>query len=373
MRHARVCPQSVVPAPHAPGAMALMPAPGILALLLLAALFLPACTDGGRARQDKLRAEQTARAKVVRTLAYWKDALAIPLDARIGPAPAPLIEFLELDNIEQGYADKPRAPALTDDFMRDVRAALAGLPEQVRRPLAKKLVGIYLVDAMGSSGWSEEVLDADGRAVAGVIVLDAGVLAAQTANAWATWKENTPFKPRAGYRLEARIEDAAQDNRVQAIQFILLHEMGHVLAMGGDLHPSPNAAPKDLPANPPYPFFNLAWSVNRDGKYASRFDAAFTQRREVVYYLGAKLDAAQMPAVYTALDATSFATLYGATNPFDDFAEAYVTYVHTVLMGRPYAVRLYVGDTLQKTYAACWEEPRCAAKRRIIEALLRAP
>ena len=349
------------------------PAPRGAAMLLIAALLLAACTDGGRARQDQLLAEKTVRAGVVKTLAYWNDALARPLEQRIGAAPAPLIEFLELDNLDQGYTEKPRAPALADDFMRDVRAAWAGLPEQVRRPLAAKLVGIYLVDAMGSSGWSEEVADADGRVVAGVIVLDAGVLAGQRANAWATWKENTPFKPRAGYRLDARIEDAAQDNRVQAIQFILLHEMGHVLAMGGDIHPSPNAAPKDVPDHPPYPFFNLSWSVNRNGKYASRFDATFQQRREVVYYLGAKLDAARMPQVYTQLEATSFATLYGATNPFDDFAEAYVTYVHTVLMGKPYAVRIYVGDSLQQTFTACWDEARCAPKRRIIEDLLRAP
>ena len=348
----------------------MLPIRRLLPLLLALSLgSYASAADAPRTKPDPAQAAKAERAGAIKRLAFWSDALAKPLEQRIGVAPKPLIEYIELDNQQQGFPNRPRAPALSADFLRDVRAALAGLPAPVRRAVAGKLAGIYFVDDLGGTGWTEEVVDARGRPVAGVIVLDAAVLAKQRANAWATWKENTPFKRDPRWRLAAQIEPPAQDNRVQAIQYILLHELGHVLAIGTDLHPSSGVVPGDLPAQPPYPYYRLSWQVAQ-GRYVTRYDAHFAQRKDVVYYLGPRLPGAQMADIYTGLGRTNFATLYAVTNPHDDFAEAFVTYVHTELMGRPFAVRIFHDNKQVLEYGACWREPRCADKRKFIEGAL---
>ena len=57
----------------------------------------------------------------------------------------------------------------------------------------------------------------------------------RAANEWATWKESSAFSGNISYRLEAVIEEKESDDRIQAIQYILLHEIGHMVgfAKGG--------------------------------------------------------------------------------------------------------------------------------------------
>jgi hypothetical protein len=42
-----------------------------------------------------------------------------------------------------------------------------------------------------------------------------------------------------------------------------------------------------------------------------------------------------------------------------------------VLMKRPWEITIRKDGKVEATYRTCWEEPRCAAKRGILESLLR--
>lgn len=310
-------------------------------------------------------------AHAARKLRFWEQALRKPLEERIGGAPPELVEFLALDNIYNEHPNKPRAAAPAPDFVRDVRTALGELPAQVRNRVDPKLVGIYFMADIGGTGFNDQIYDAQGKPVAGFVVLDPSVLEKQTANSWATWKESTPFKPQPGFELKAQIETERDDNRKNAIQYILLHELGHVLSVGSNVHPSWNVFPKDMKSTAAYPFFRLSWSISKDRRsYVALFDDIFPQRKDVVFYFGAKLPASQMLGTYSNLERTSFATLYATTNPFDDFAEAFVNYVHTVMMRRPFEIRIYQDGKVAKTFESCWEDKRCAEKRRILEQML---
>jgi hypothetical protein len=302
---------------------------------------------------------------------FWKAALARPLEERIGPAPAELVELIALDNVAQGYPNKPRRSRLDADFLADVRRAFEGIPASVKTRLGAKLAGIYFVDDIGGTGYTDEVSDPSGKARLGFVILDPAVLARQKANAWATWKDNTPFKPGAGWALGERIENDANDNRANAIQYILLHEIGHVLSIGADFHPSWVPSPREVGPTAAFPFFETSWKIAGDA-YVSRFDADFPTRKDVVFYFGAKLEAAALPEIYAALERTPFPTLYAATHPGDDFAEAFANYVHVVLLGKPFEIRITHDGALVKTYAACWSQARCAAKRAILERYLGA-
>jgi hypothetical protein len=43
--------------------------------------------------------------------------------------------------------------------------------------------------------------------------------------------------------------------------------------------------------------------------------------------------------------------------------------VHVVLMKRPWEIAIRHDGELVMRFAACWDEPRCADKRRILQAL----
>lgn len=325
----------------------------------------------GCAATDKPCLMKAMKAHPAKTRAFWQGALAKPVAERLGPAPEGLAEFLRLDNLVNGFPEKPRPSRLSSDFLADVRGAIADLPPAVRRAFGASFAGVWFVDDLGGTGFTDMFLDGRGRPEGGFIVLDAAVLGKFKANAWATWKENTPFRPAPGWSLEARIEAPASDDRRGAIRYILLHELGHVLSINRDVHPSWSLAPKEVPAGARFPFFELSWTIDRkEGKYASRFDAAFPMRAFVVYYLGAKLEAADMAPAYAALAKTDFPTLYAATSPGDDFAESFVSYVHTVLMKRPWEVVIRKNGKVVATHRPCWGEARCAGKERILATLL---
>lgn len=311
-----------------------------------------------------------ARNHLTRKLAIWQPMLAKPLPERIGTAPPELVEYLALDNLNNGYANKPRAATLSADFVADVRNAFAEIPAPVRRLVEQKLAGIYFVEDLGGSGFTDQIYDA-AKPVAGYIVLDAAVLMSRTANSWASWKENSPFMASPHFKLNVVIEEASQDSRKQAIQYILLHELAHVISIDAGITPNWNTDPKNDKTTGSYPFVNLSWELSRDtNRYVSVFDQSFPQRKDVVYFFGATLPAAEMRHTYEALERTSFPTLYAAKNPYDDFAESFVTYVHTVLMGKPFEITLSADERISKVYKACWTEERCAAKRKILEHLL---
>jgi hypothetical protein len=325
------------------------------------------------ADDDKECVIEAARNHVVTRIDSWREALSQPVVDRIGPASPQLVEYINLDNILNGFPERPRGANLDADLLADAKGALAGLPAEVRKLLGKTFLGFYFVEGLGGTGYTDYALDSAGKPVAAYSVFDAAVLGPAKANAWATWKEGTPFDSGGRYKLVARIEADKEDNRRNAIQYIMLHELGHVLSVGTDLHPPWNISPKEVAENARYPFYELSWKLDREAdKYRSIFDPDFPQRTSTVYYFGAKLAAEDMVPTYMNLRKTTFPTLYAATSPGDDFAESFVTYVHEVLMHRPWQITILRDGKALHSVNSCWSEARCASKRQILQRLLRS-
>jgi len=344
------------------------------AFFLLATLQAHAGDPVARCRAAANRSEcaiAAGHAHPVKNIAFWRAALARPLEERIRVGPPELIEFLMLDNVAHDYPNIARAPKVEPGFLADVRRAFAELPDVVKRSLAPKLAGIYFIEDIGGTGFSDEIVDDRGDPVAGFIILDPTVLATRTANEWATWKDSSPFKPDPAWRLESVIEERDRDDRMHAIQYILLHELGHVVSIGANAHPRWSIPVTQFGPGESYSFFTQSWIVN-GAKWESRFEDVLPQRKDVRFYFGAKLPGDAMLPVYRNLERTTFVTLYGATHFGDDFAEAFASYVHVVLLQRPYEVRILQDAKLVKRYGSCWREERCAAKKAWLERFLAA-
>jgi hypothetical protein len=172
--------------------------------------------------------------------------------------------------------------------------------------------------------------------------------------------------------LNARIEADGDNNRKNAIQYILLHELGHVLSVGTDIHPPWNIGPKDVKRNTSYPFLDLSWKLDRKANaYRSLFDEKFPQRMNTVYYFGAKLSGTDMVPTYVNLESTNFPSLYAATSPGDDFAEAFASYVHVVVMGRPWQITISRDGEVVHAFKSCWGELRCTKKQEMLRGILK--
>ncbi len=308
----------------------------------------------------------------VRSVDTWQNMLRKPLADRVAVGDAAFVIFTALDNIAGGYADKPRMAKPTDAIVSEVREVLEELPPVITKKLSAKLAAVMFVENFGGTGLTQYVIDKTGVPVGAFIVLDPLALETRTANTWATWKENTPFKPSGNVKLVAKIENSQDDTRKNAIRYILLHEIAHVLSVNENFHPSwsiQNINQQELAA---YPFASISWlSLENRRSVRSKFDTVLPQRKDIVYYFGARLDAIAANDIYRQLQNTSFPTLYAATNWGDDFAESFANYVHVVLAKRPFEILVEQDGVTQLKYGACWEEARCQEKRKILEAYLR--
>ena len=312
----------------------------------------------------------------VRQLDYWSAEpwQSTPVADRIQrQAATEMIEFLRQENASYGLAEVPKRSTVPAAFLTDLQAALARLPASILRLIAESLTAIVLVEDLGSTAFTELILDVDDTPVAGFIALDVGRLN-HGANIWATYKANTPFSASEGFALTATIAAAENDNRSHSIQYILLHEVAHVLAgVDGTIHPRwDRAPPHNRHLKEQFPFTALSWK-SKDGTFVSHHDDGWPQRSQIHYYAdpGDQIPIRQAPAIYKIFAASDFPTLYGATNPYDDFAESFVNYVHTMLLNHPYEVTLVAGDSIT-TYEACWRQPRCQYKRQALESWLQS-
>jgi hypothetical protein len=312
----------------------------------------------------------------VRQAAFWQKAKgdARPVEERVYEAPQELLEFLALDNELHGFAAKPQAAKVEDSFLSDLRAAIYELPENVKSRAREKLVGIYLVAGLGSTGFTDTVPSDNGNSTKGFIVLDPTTLN-KTANEWASWRENTVFKPAHGVVLNVEIEDVVSNTRKFAIEYILLHELGHVLSIGSDVHPPWDREINQAGRTESFSFSKFSWKSNPSAPNGTSnlYFEQFPALAGVRFYapVEKRIPMEQAAFIYEQLQKTNFTTLYASTSPSDDFAETFAAYVHLVHKKRYYRVSLNIPGKLPIIIPACLQEARCTEKFRFMQEFLR--
>lgn len=304
----------------------------------------------------------------------WTGSLHLPLHERILPLPPAACDFVRMVNLATGVAARPE-PVTPDAALRaDLEAALRGMPTRVRALVEPLLLGVCIGRGLGSSGITDIVLDAENGSLLGCIVLlDADLLSAHTANSWATWKDRLPFQAGPGFSVTTTIAHGDQDTRSGALQFLLLHEFGHVVTAGGDFLPRWWEALTRMPVPGAYPFLDLSWQTTPQGRFVPRAGLDFALRDVVDFYGANRLDSESLVTAYAGLELSNFPSLYGATNPYDDFAECFAIWVHTELLGKPMSLSIDLDGEPQAWLDAFWQHPRSASKRAIMASMFGPP
>ncbi len=334
-----------------------LPRWAVLALAVFAAV-TAGCWRSARAEREALD-HHPARQRVT-----WTEALARPLEGRVGPAPAPVLDYLARDNALEGYAARPAAWTPSAEERGAVERALRSLPPRVVELVEPRLVGVFFVEGLGTSGYTETVNEHPDGEEAAFIVFDRLVLS-RTANAWATWKEASPFRP-GPHRVALTIAPAGADDLESAFRFILLHELGHVVGATGRHHPSW----RDVPRAGPFPFQDVSWAAQGTG-FAPKVPLCAGAPRLRYYAQGdAVAPNDLLPREWSEISTSSFPTLYASINPFDDFADSFASYVHVVLLGQPWRAEVFTGGERVASYGNGITEERCRTKRELLRALL---
>ncbi|MBU1712674.1 MAG: hypothetical protein KKD47_06165 [Proteobacteria bacterium] len=298
----------------------------------------------------------------------WSGLIGKEIKDRILPAPDIIIDYLIKDNQLQGYKEIPHKAEIDDEFFSDIVQAIAELPQSVRDHIHEHLVAVFLVEELGGTGYCELLRDFNKNRL-GFIVLDVGSLD-RKANEWVSWRENSPFAMKGLYTIEAEIEQKRNDTRMGAIQYILLHEIGHLIGVAKGAHPHWVTG-----GNPQkWPFTKLSWltlAVGLKGK--SKFDGTFSKRSEIKYYSfeNALLTSKEINEIYGHFLKTDFVSLFAATNMYDDFAETYAMYVHVILQNRPWKIRIMKEGKKESEITTPIFDKRCEAKKSYLDKMFR--
>lgn len=309
----------------------------------------------------------------LRRLESYPGALERPIEAKVRRAEGGMLDLLHQINLQYGQDRRPATPAPDHPLAGVVRGMLAELPPPVHRLASRYVVAVYLVTEDFGTGTTEAVQDDRGRWRYGWIALNLTALE-RTANAWASWKERSAFRPEAGTRIELTLEPPAGDTLAGAVRFIFLHELGHVLGLGLQAHGFWDA--EGIPAaTRDGAFPRISWVPGRPhGRPAmvspwwERFPVL--ERLDFYSFAEAPLSAARAPEAYAALARTDLPSLYGATSVYEDFAETFAIHVHTALLGKPYRVVVRRGGRVAARYTSCLADGGCPAKARVLRRLL---
>ena len=300
----------------------------------------------------------------------FQDLPARPLEERILPAPAPVLDLVHRYNQLAGVDLRPGAASMDHPLVPLLRAMLRSLPEPVYRLASRHLAGVFLVERNFGSARSEGLWDAAGRLAGGFMVLNLTALS-RPANAWATLRENSAFHTDGDTAIEVVLEPPATNTPEGALRFLFLHELGHVLGMGLGVH-GHWAVPESFPLTLRSPFVRLSWRPDGSGGLHSPWKRSFPLLGQLRFYRfeAAPLPRSAAPLIYARLARTGFPSLYGTLDPYEDFAETFALYVHTRILGKPYTVVVRDGRRVIGTYRSCLQSGSCPAKAAFVGWLL---
>lgn len=264
----------------------------------------------------------------------WASACRRPPNERVG---------LPLDLVREKRS-RPVARA----FAEDLAAAIDGLPPPFDRVFARRVCGVVLMHGAPMSGTLRRI---SGEPMRALVFFDVGALN-RTPNAWMAFKESTAFELSGGRSLHGKLAEPGDDTRRRLLEFVLVHEIAHVIDA---------TEPLDQLIDE---FKQLSWP-RRDALAKTPIIHYPTRHR-----VGPLPDEAVEPH-FELLATGAFASPATLSNDSEDFADSVATYAHTVLLERPWQLELYDEDQLVMQLNTCWEEPRCAEKRALIERLLR--
>ncbi|URD69211.1 hypothetical protein [Leptospira borgpetersenii] len=271
--------------------------------------------------------------------------------------------FIQEMNQIDGLLDPPLTEIDLEFWKNRIRVVRKSLPNSVNTLLDHTLFRVILCRNLGSTGLSSFVYDGS-TPLGGVIFLDTGMLT-QTANEWITKKENSPFSP-GNIQINVRIESDARNRIPEAIEYILLHEVGHIVSVQKGIVPDFREKYRNFNT---FEFSKGIWEVEN----VSSWDLSFPLRKEIKFYSSKPINLENnWKKIYPVLENTPFPTLYSATNGDDFFADSFVSYIHTELQNKIWTLEILQDRKKIYEMKNGIQKPRCKKQKDFLDRLFQS-
>jgi hypothetical protein len=265
------------------------------------------------------------------------------IEDRVFTTPQFLIDYYTDIDKSLIPADKPyKAYKPTESEMAEIKTVIRQLPKQYKDKVSPRLLGIYFIENLIGSGWSEWMPGKDGKRYY-YMLFNSKVLK-MGASEWITGKEKSALiMDKPGYDLEIDIGGG-----MSGFYYIFYHEFSHVFVYIVGVTPgepgSDKASQFVVMANSPsmrkkYPFISGVWQ-----QYTVPVkEYNFPGRENVTFYGlsgGPKIKISEASGYYEKLRSTPFVTLYGSQSWMEDYAEFIAAYMNVEVMKRPWVLRI---------------------------------
>lgn len=220
---------------------------------------------------------------------------------------------------------KPVNHNLTSADKKKVSRAFALLPPLHQRILKQHLQSISFMDNMPNTALTSPVHS--GSRIKMFNITFRASLLGENISQWATWKENTCFKPADHGDFKVRVEGGEMD----AIVYVLLHEATHIVDAVTKI--TPNFTDNDSIVKPT-PFTQGIW------RKANLPEEAYidTLLERTRFRSGQPVAISLAQEVYQKLSKTPFPSLYGMAAWSEDIAELTTIYHLTAILKQPFYV-----------------------------------
>jgi hypothetical protein len=271
--------------------------------------------------------------RLVANDAAWPTVCSRPPEKRIGLPPSL-------------YRESKHRP-VPPDLVKDLREVVEDLPRPFARLFERHVCAVVLMHDAPMTGTLKPLASERTRSI---ILLDVDKLSLPP-NEWLVFKESSAFEKTEGLVISGKMADARDNTRRVLLEFLLVHELGHVVDAAFTEHLLIDD------------FRRISWP--RRDALAKTPLVHYPERKEL-----APLPDEQIEPYYDVIAAGAFASPATVSNAEEDFAESLATFMHTVLRGRPWELEVRRDGQLVRRLETCWTQPRCSKKREILDALL---
>lgn len=326
--------------------------PARIAAGALLLLMLVSCTT----RQQAPTLEDLKQ-RPERKLAFYTAAFPSAVADRFVEAPVQALDYVRrMDNTERYLSRCPSADEVSL-FME----YYSFLPGRFRSVFEERVAAIYLIEGFMGGGMTDFVFDDNGKLYL-ILYLNPAIFES-TLRQWLAYRDNSTFAAAGsvaegtGYAdsavpasLSIKVSCAASDGRqYQGLLHTLVHESAHVYDYITLQTPFIEQVFSDGSRNAASSAFTATvWADFREPLAAWDFSG----RKDITAYgLGPALPAEQAAAMYTALQSTPFASLYGTLSWSEDYAEAFTWFWLKQRCGIDYRVQVLEGSKLLAEYS----------------------
>jgi hypothetical protein len=327
-------------------------------ILILPLILFTNCAQMTAKEKRIAELKEKVKASPHLTKKYWETYKGKPLKDRLYKTPKEIIQFLNWDNEIYGFKARPKAFEIPTEYKKIFEKVLNEYPPKLRKKMDESLMAVFIVDDLGSSALTEAIKELPKESF---MVFDRKVFT-KKANDWCSWKERSPFKE-GEWKLYCHIRNKKENGFKEAFQYIFTHELAHIIN---------RADTQDLPFwFDPYdkvnldekPFLKVSWEKGE--KFYRRIDNESIYKEVKFYTDEMKLSNSKMNALYKILIDSQYPSLYGVTNPWDDFAEAFAVYYHTQVLKKPFSITIKRGKERFR-YKSCIQTGTCPTKKNLI-------